>query len=417
MNNHLKQKQNLLFRLGPGILVAATGIGAGDLATAAFSGARLGTTILWAVVVGALFKYILNEGLARWQLATGSTLLEGAVTLLGRPVRYIFLVYLLLWTFLVCAALMSACGVVAQSILPLSGKPDIDKIIYGIFLSLVAVLLVRMGGYTLFEKIMSLCIGLMFVTVILTAIMIIQDWEAILRGLLIPTIPRTPGGGVAWTIALIGGVGGTVTILGYGYWIREAGRTGRTDLRISRFDLAVSYSLTALFGLAMVLIGSTIQVEGQGVRLIVKLAARLSEKSGPAGQWTFLLGAFGAVFSSMLGVWQSVPYIFADLWRLKENSGHDRLKAVDTQSGTYRRYLYSMAVIPIAGLWTGFVTVQKFYAVLGAMFIPMLALVLLFLNSRKKFIGREFRNTPLNSAMLLIILLFFIAAGWLTVVS
>jgi hypothetical protein len=32
--------------------------------------------LLWAVAVGAFFKFVLNEGIARWQLATGSTALE-----------------------------------------------------------------------------------------------------------------------------------------------------------------------------------------------------------------------------------------------------------------------------------------------------------------------------------------------------
>ena len=39
-----------------------------------------------AVVLGAGLKFALNEGLARWQLASGSTLLEGAVRHLGRCV-------------------------------------------------------------------------------------------------------------------------------------------------------------------------------------------------------------------------------------------------------------------------------------------------------------------------------------------
>ncbi len=35
---------------------------------------------------------------------------------LGRPSQYGFLVYLLIWSFLVAAALMSACGVAAQAV-------------------------------------------------------------------------------------------------------------------------------------------------------------------------------------------------------------------------------------------------------------------------------------------------------------
>ena len=90
--------------LGPGVLVAATGVGAGDLATAAFTGSRLGLACLWAVVLGAGIKYLLNEGLARWQLVTGDTLLEGVVAHLGRSVVWIFFAYLLAWSFLVKSA-------------------------------------------------------------------------------------------------------------------------------------------------------------------------------------------------------------------------------------------------------------------------------------------------------------------------
>ena len=75
--------RSFLITIGPGLLVAATGVGAGDLATAAFTGNKLGVTILWVVVLGASLKFVLNEGLARWQLATGQTLIEGAVISLG----------------------------------------------------------------------------------------------------------------------------------------------------------------------------------------------------------------------------------------------------------------------------------------------------------------------------------------------
>ena len=64
-----QRKRTLLTVIGPGLLVAATGVGTGDLATAGFAGSKLGVAVLWAVVLGAFVKYVLNEGLARWQLA------------------------------------------------------------------------------------------------------------------------------------------------------------------------------------------------------------------------------------------------------------------------------------------------------------------------------------------------------------
>jgi Mn2+/Fe2+ NRAMP family transporter len=408
-------KRNLLSIIGPGILVAATGIGAGDLATAAFAGSKLGLAILWAVLLGAFFKFVLNEGLARWQLATGETLIEGAVSHLGRSVLYGFLLYLIIWSFLVAAALMSASGVAIQAIFPVLFNPSMGKIIYGVILSIVGVVLVRVGGYQLFEKIMNVCIGLMFLTVIVTAIVLIPDWVDLLRGIFVPSIPQINGEGLTWTIALMGGVGGSVTVLCYGYWIREEGRFGEDDIVDSRIDLIIAYSITAVFGLAMVVIGSTVEVVGSGATLIIELSERLVDKLGSVGKWIFLLGAFGAIFSSLLGVWQSIPYLFSDLWTQISGGKHLSHQKIDTNAKPYRYYLYGMAIIPMVGLLIGFSSMQKFYAIFGALFMPLLAGVLLFLNGREEFIGKTNKNHHTTSMILILILIFFIGIVWMTI--
>ena len=57
--------------------MAASGIGASDIVAATVGGATYGLALLWALLLGAFFKFVLSEGLARWQLATRSTALEG----------------------------------------------------------------------------------------------------------------------------------------------------------------------------------------------------------------------------------------------------------------------------------------------------------------------------------------------------
>jgi hypothetical protein len=49
-------------------------------------------------VLGAFFKFVLTEGLARWQLATGTTLLQGWARYLPRWVLHVFAAYLVLWS-------------------------------------------------------------------------------------------------------------------------------------------------------------------------------------------------------------------------------------------------------------------------------------------------------------------------------
>ena len=419
---NVNRKPGFFTLIGPGLLVAATGVGAGDLATASFAGSYLGTGILWAAVLGAFLKYVVNEGLARWQLATGDTLIEGAVDKFGRAFGWLFLPYLLIWSFFVASALMSACGVTLHAMIPLFDDAADGKVVFGILASVTGMALVIRGGYSLFEIVMRICIGIMFVTVVVTAALLWPGTGEVARGLLVPTIPDLDGNGLTWTVALIGGVGGTVTVLCYGYWIREEGRSGSEHLRTCRIDLGIAYAMTAVFGVAMVIIGNTIEIEGGGATLIVSLSDQLAVPLGPLGKWMFLIGAAGAVFSSLFGVWQAVPYIFADAWTLLRSRNREEGKLakdrnVDTHSLPYRGYLFAIGIVPMLGLVMSFEEVQKLYAVIGASFIPLITLGLLLMNGRAEWVGEQFKNRRKTDVLLLIILGFFAWIAWRTLVN
>ena len=402
---------NLLSIVLPGLLVAATGVGAGDLATASLTGSLLGVTVLWAVVLGGFLKFVLNEGLARWQLATGETFLEGVAHRLGHFIGWLFLPYLLLWSFFVGSALMGACGVTLHAMIPVFETAANGKIFFGILSSLLGLALVFRGGFHLFEKIMAVCVGIMFITVIITALLLWPGAKDVISGLVIPTIPDIHGQGLTWMVALMGGVGGTLTILCYGYWIQEKGRTKPEDISTCRIDLGVGYFMTILFGMAMVIIGSTIEIKGQGAGLLMTLANSLQAPLGVVGRWVFLIGAFSAVFSSLLGVWQSVPYLFSDVWFIFIRKSTQNTAAVLTASMPYRIYLLAIASVPMLGLFFSFKEIQKLYAVIGASFMPLLSIGLLILNGKRKWVG-EHINRPFTIVILLATLAFFGAIAW-----
>jgi Mn2+/Fe2+ NRAMP family transporter len=262
---------------------------------------------------------------------------------------------------------------------------------------------------------MSACVALMFVAVLLTAALIEPDWHAIFQGLL---VPRVPDGGAGWTLGVLGGVGGTVTLLAYGYWIREVGRSGEAGVRLCRIDLAVGYAMTALFGAAMIIIGSRIKVHGSGALVAVALAEQLEGALGIGGRIVFLAGFWGAVFSSLLGVWQSAPYLFADFLALRNRSSTPASGSVNlTQTRAYRAYLVAIALVPLFLLWQPVAQIQLAYAVLGAMFMPFLALTLLIMNNQKQWVGERFSNGWLSNLFLAITLGLFALIGALEIIG
>ncbi len=400
----------------PGLLIAATGVGAGDLATAAFAGGHLGVAILWAVVLGGLFKFALTEGIARWQLVNGESFIDGLSKRLDQPFVWVFLIYLVLWSFFVGSALISANGVAMHSLLPVF-DPEVGKVVFGITLSVIGLLVVRIGNFALFEKVMSISIGIMFMVVITTAILLWPGTEAFLKGLFIPSIPNLDSNGLAWTVALVGGVGGTLTIFSYGYWIHEKQRHSVEDIKTCRLDLAFGYSATVIFGMAMVIIGSTVPVDGKGTGLLLNLANGLEQELGDSGRWLFLVGAFFAVFSSLLGVWQAVPYMFADVVRHldRKNKNSQVLSKQETlpklsQAQSYKWFQLALAILPMLSLCVSFQEVQKLYAIVGTFFMPFLAMALLYFNNQK---GMQTNKSGVFINLLLwVTLVFFSYVAW-----
>lgn len=391
-----------LKQIGPGIIVAATGLGAGDIVAAAVAGARFGTVLLWAVLIGGLLKFVLNEGLARWQLVTGKTLLEGWIDYLPKFIGWYFLVYLLLWSFMVAAALMAATGLAAHAMLPQLSVP-----VWGVLHALVALVIVLTGGYRHLELAMKLFVGMMFVTVVLCAVLLTPSLKEIATGLF---VPRLPDNSLAYVFGIIGGVGGSVTVMSYGYWMREAGWRDASKIGGMRVDLGVAYALTVLFGIAIIIVSANVGAEeasGNGMALAV--AENMEEVLGPVGLWLFLLGFWGAVTSSMIGVWHGVPYLFANFYYKRFARVREAIHENESYhySPAYRYYLLLMAVLPMLMLIVDRpVWVVVIYAVTGAFFMPLLAALLLYMNSRRQWL-REYVNRWWTAVLLTSCLLLF----------
>ncbi|MCC6989718.1 MAG: Nramp family divalent metal transporter, partial [Acidobacteria bacterium] len=201
---------------GPGLVVAATGIGSGDVVSATVGGARYGIVLLWAIALGAFFKFVLSEGIARWQLATGQTVIEGWAEHLHASVKIVFGVYLVLWTIAVSAALTNACGLGLANLTGGAVPQSWGAVLH----SLIGFAFVYLGGYGKFEKLMKVLVGVMGFSILVCAALTMNNPGPALTGLVLPTIP---GGSGTYVLSLIGGIGGSVTMLSYNYWMREEG--------------------------------------------------------------------------------------------------------------------------------------------------------------------------------------------------
>jgi len=374
------------------------------MVAASVSGAKFGFAVAWAVIIGAFLKFFLNEGIARWQLATGTTILEGWVEKLGAWVKYFFGIYLIVWSFVVGGALISTCGLAAHAIFPVLSLEW-----WGILHSLLACAFVFSGSYGKFETLMKIMVGLMFLSLVITASLSAPPLETLGN---IFTQIDIPLGSSKFILGVIGGVGGSLTLLAYGYWIREKNWKGKEAYGFVRLDLIVAYVLTGIFGLAvMSLAATTLHPKGlgvQGSQGVLQMAHMLEGTLGVYGYWIFTFGFWGAVATSMLGVWQSVPYMFCDfVGILKGLKGREREEFVSTKSKWYRYYLAYIAITPCLLLLVNKpIFLVILYSIVGALFMPFLAGTLLYMNSRKDWVGDLKNGILCQSALILALILF-----------
>jgi Mn2+/Fe2+ NRAMP family transporter len=412
-----------------GLLVAAAGIGGSDVSLAALTGSQFGLTLLWAIVAGAFIKFTLNEGVARWQVATQQTFLEGACARLGPIARIVFLLYLLPWTFAVGASLMTACAAVSLAAITPdhtgggTGSSESSawlRVLLGLGHSIVAAVLVLTGGYALFKRVMGVLTIAMVVLVVIAAALTRPDLGAVFGAIFVPRLPLEDPKGLQWTLAMFGGIGGTVTMLAYGYWMREerqAAGTGQPPPRANayRIDLAIAYCVTAAFGIALTIVSADVPVHPSGGNLFQAVASRLTETIGPAAGWVYLAGAWCAVWACMLGVWQFIPLLFADFVSFGRGAAHRSPPATapeqapDTtdlsRTRAYRAYLLGLATLPALGVWLDFAVVQRAFGIMGSMFIPLVALALLLMNTRRAWVGQRVNGTLTNVLLVIILVI------------
>ena len=388
--------------IGPGIVAAATGVGAGDLVATLAAGSKLGYTLLWAVLLGVIVKIALGEAVGRYHLATGSTLLRGWRSL-GAWTSWYFGVYIVVWGFVYGAAIMVTTGLPLHALFPILSAPQ-----WGAACALVGLVLVWLGGYKHFERIITVLVGVMFVTVAGVAVLLVPNIPQMLTG----AWPRLPAGSLIYTLGLLGGVGGTITMAAYGYWFNAKGWRGAQWMPVMRLDNTVSYFITGIFVIAMMVVGAQLVHAGgleiaKGDQGLIDLGEMLQTRFGPWVRAGFLIGFWATSMTSLLGVWNGVSLIFSDFARDMKGRPEVMGEAA-TRTQEFRAYMLWLTFPPMLLVFLlpkNPIQLVLIYGVLGAVFMPFLAGTLLWLLNWR--VEKQHRNGWLSNALLIVSLVLF----------
>jgi Mn2+/Fe2+ NRAMP family transporter len=179
-----------------------------------------------------------------------------------------------------------------------------------------------------------------------------------------------------------------------------------------RLDLIVGYALTALVMVAMLVVGAELLFASgesiSGEEGLVALADPIQERFGVVARWLFLIGFWAAATSSIVGAWNGSAYLFADSVRTSRDVPDEYLSE---KSIYFRAMLVWISFPSMLLLFLGEpVLLIIVYAALGALFLPFLAITLLWLlNSRR--VASEYRNGIVSNIALGASVLLFIVLG------
>ncbi|WP_308251368.1 Nramp family divalent metal transporter [Streptomonospora nanhaiensis] len=387
MQEPITEQRNTSWKMiGPGIVVAATGVGSGDLVATLVAGENYGYALLWAVIVGCIVKISLAEATGRWHLATGKTIFDGWRSL-GLWTFVFFAPYIVIWGFVYGATAMSATA------LPLAAMfPAVPLPVFAVIAGISGLVFVWFNQYPVFEKVMTVLVGVMFVTVVGLAVYLVPNLGDMATGI----VPTVPDGSLFNTLGLIGGVGGTITMAAYGFWVNAKGWRDSTWIKMMRMDNRVAYITTGVFVLAMLIVGAEL-LRPMGVALadgdqgLITLAEVLRDEFGPVVSILFLIGFFAAAYTSLIGVWHGVSLMFADFVRKLRGQPSIPVEERET-SKEFRAYLIWLTFPPMLLLILDEpIQLIIAYGVLGSAFMPFLAFTLMWLlNTRHT--PKEWRN-------------------------
>ena len=184
-------------------------------------------------------------------------------------------------------------------------------------------------------------------------------------------------------------------------------------MRVMRIDNAVAYAVTGLFVIATLVVGAELLYSAgiavsTGDQGLLDLSDVLADRYGRVAGTVFLVGFWAAAMSSLVGVWNGVSLMFADF--VGQVRGLDADDPGRRAGGTwYRAYILWLTFPPMVMLFLGQpVWLILAYGVLGAFFMPFLAVTLLWLLNTDRT-PQEWRNKLHSNAAMVLCALAFLA--------
>ncbi|HXG68496.1 MAG TPA: Nramp family divalent metal transporter [Blastocatellia bacterium] len=392
----------ILRRIGPGMILAASIVGSGELIATTTLGAQVGYTALWLILLSCLIKPVIQAELGRYTIASGETGLEGLNRVPGPRLRVNWIVWawavMTLCTMLQVGAMFGGVAQVMNLLIP-----AVSVNLWVVCFLVLTLILLLGGGYERIERLAMVKVALFTMLTFLAALLLIRggrsfSWAAVMDGLRL----QLPGEGLATAVAVVGitGVGASELFM-YPYWCVEKGYArfaGRRDgtaawerrasgwVRVMHVDIISSMIVYTVATVAFYLLGAGV-LNGMGLvpaagDMIPVLSNIYTQTLGPWSLWLFYAGAIATLYGTIFAATAANSRVFADMARLVGLfAADDYRRRVAWRKG----FVVLLTVLPVYLYWLIESPVRM--VVLGglaqALMLPALGVGALYLRHRR----------------------------------
>jgi Mn2+/Fe2+ NRAMP family transporter len=278
--------------LGPGLITAALVFGPSKVTIASIMGANYGFSLLWIVAVAIFFMIIFTMMSARVGIATSQSLLSTISDKWGMPAR----IAIGVGVFMVTASFQAGNSIGAG--ITLAEATHSSKEIWIVVCNVLGIgILFFRGFYKKLEKIMITLIIMMLFAFMLTMAMS-QPSVADVAGGFVPTVPA---GSQKLIIAFMASCFSIVGAIYQSYLVQERKRLRPDVTQTGKETLPGMLILGFMSATVMICAATVLHPTGIKITSATDMAKALEPVFGNAASALFLVGLFGASFSSLLG--------------------------------------------------------------------------------------------------------------------
>ena len=379
----------IVLGFGPGIFAIGYTIGTGSVTSMIVAGSKFNMQLLWVLLLSCIFSGILMFAYGNYALLTGETALYGFKKHLkyGKVLAILIIVGI---TFGQWNSLMGILGISSNIIFEilavnfdgLAAYKYETVLITAIIIIVTFYLLMLVGKYTFFEKILVIFVTLMGFSFVLSLCFVQPLTIDVVKGL-IPTIPDIPGGKML-VAAFVGTTMASATFLSRPLFVKGKGWTVKNLDQQKKDSITAAILIFVISGVIMAVAAGALFYEGKEVTQVLDMANTLEPVAGKWAVSIFFFGALSAGLSSIFPCLLIAPLLIADY-----QSG-----TLDTSSRQFRIITAIACLVALIGPAFGAnpIEIQILSQVFNVFVLPVVILGIILMLSSKK-VMKEYKTS------------------------